>query len=487
MGLNMSSISVINILMVFLMVFYNGQCYTRYMYMYDHCMGIDISVQTFIQELTVSFDNHDLLLHRLRAAKLLGAAAFGTFLSMAGGVITDAEYEHILQKGLLNQDEVDFLKKFNGDPIVLISSWALQIVKSACYHPCFGPTPPAFRALINNRCVVAVRTIMQKCRELQNLSAMPIPFPYFHTLDLVLSLNFVLLAVALTGLNSVFTIIPFGIVLFLFLGLREVSVGLQDPFGTDMNDFPLGAFLNSVFDRLISQLDATDSSLGQTAYNPLESLHETNGFTVEELAHTWDSAVLYGAYDQTDIAMPFAWDDEDAFLGLAWRSRNSGTPVTGREIRQSMDNFVISEGGTTDKILRSGRCIVCPHTTSPAIGETVLEKLHVASGATLALGTLNSPPTNTSSDIREGLNESVCAELILVVQELGQIVNGLQGGMQELHINVQPSASNTGRGGVLLPGGPGGPVARTAFTREGNTKGLHELSCCGTVGTRRLD
>lgn len=434
-GLNLSSVNVINILMVFLVVFYNGQCYARYMYMYDNCMAIDIQVQTFIQELTVSFDSHELLLYRLRAAKLVGAAAFGTFLSMAGGVITDVEYGHILAKGLLNRDEIEFLKGFNGDPIVLISSWALQIVKSACYHPCFDGTPPAFRAQMNNRCVVAVRIIMQKCRELQDLSAMPIPFPYFHTLDLVLSLNFMLLAVALVELDSLFTIIPFSIVLFLFLGLREVSVGLQDPFGTDLNDFPLGAFLNSVFDRLISQLDATDSSLGQEAYNPLESLHQTNGFTVDELAHTSTSAVLYGAYDENSIAMPFAWCDNDAFLGFQCRSKNDALPVkTGRAIRLAMDNFVISEGGTTNKTLRSG------------MTTTTLEKSSKGNGNGIPLASPEPAPI-------EELKDCVCEDLMPCVQDLGKMVVGLQSAVLELRQSVQISAAAdvNGRGGVFWP------------------------------------
>ena len=65
----------------------------------------------------------------------------------------------------------------------------------------------------------------------------PIPFPYYHTLTLMLSLNLLLIAYSMIEFETVMTIPCFFIIVLVCLGLKETAVALADPFGGDDVDF----------------------------------------------------------------------------------------------------------------------------------------------------------------------------------------------------------------------------------------------------------
>jgi len=74
----------------------------------------------------------------------------------------------------------------------------------------------------------------------------PIPFPYFHTLTLMLSLNLLMCGYAMIEFSTVMTIPVFFIVCLVLLGLKETAVALSDPFGGDDVDFNVDIFMASM-------------------------------------------------------------------------------------------------------------------------------------------------------------------------------------------------------------------------------------------------
>merc|ERR1719502_2304822 len=71
----------------------------------------------------------------------------------------------------------------------------------------------------------------------------PIPFPYYHTLTLMLSLNLLLIAYSMIEFETVMTIPCFFIIVLVCLGLMETAVALADPFGGDDVDFETEVYM----------------------------------------------------------------------------------------------------------------------------------------------------------------------------------------------------------------------------------------------------
>lgn len=86
--------------------------------------------------------------------------------------------------------------------------------------------------------------------------ALPIPFAYWHLMNLVFALNFLLLSIVMASFRTWLTIAPYGMALLIFMGLREVANALADPFGSDSVDFPLVQFLDYTFDHSVCLLEA---------------------------------------------------------------------------------------------------------------------------------------------------------------------------------------------------------------------------------------
>ena len=67
----------------------------------------------------------------------------------------------------------------------------------------------------------------------------PMPFQYFHIMNLMMFLNLMLWAYALGIEDSYFAPAIFMFVQLMFQGVRELCAGSSDPYGDDEVDFPL--------------------------------------------------------------------------------------------------------------------------------------------------------------------------------------------------------------------------------------------------------
>merc|ERR1719446_1940187 len=94
----------------------------------------------------------------------------------------------------------------------------------------------------------------------------PIPFPYFHTLTLMLSLNLLVCGYSMIEFGTFMTIPVFFIVCLVLLGLKETAVALSDPFGGDDVDFAVDAFMAAI----LSNTKAMISPAADYASTPLK-------------------------------------------------------------------------------------------------------------------------------------------------------------------------------------------------------------------------
>merc|ERR1711874_875231 len=97
---------------------------------------------------------------------------------------------------------------------------------------------------------------VRKCQaEVCQIMNWPMPFQYFHIMNLMLALNLVLWAYSLGCQDSYFAPVIYAFVQMMFQGIRELSTALSDPFGDDEVDFPVNAWMMTLYARTYALLE----------------------------------------------------------------------------------------------------------------------------------------------------------------------------------------------------------------------------------------
>ena len=113
------------------------------------------------------------------------------------------------------------------------------------------------------------------CSQIYATLRQPVPFAYFHLLNLMVIINLLLLSYGMTGLaNPALTIIVFAIVCVVFIGLRDLAVSMANPFGDDEIDFKFEKFLGSSYTTALAFLcdkhHPSGTELPNDLTNPLD-------------------------------------------------------------------------------------------------------------------------------------------------------------------------------------------------------------------------
>jgi len=233
-------------LLVFFLVFYSGNCFTRYYTFYGKCTGMGGCVMSWVGLLRVYFPKATPT-QMWNLSRYVVASVYVLYFQLAGGasdggkLVTDQEWYVLVQTSLLSQDEVAKLKAYRGFKPFLIQVWAMRAVAdhiAADPYKAQGTALGPFQAQ-----ALALRG---NCADVVNMMTQPVPFPYFHTLTLMLSLNLVLCGYAMIEFETVMSIPVFFIVSLVLLGLKETAVALSDPFGGDDVDFNVDVFMASM-------------------------------------------------------------------------------------------------------------------------------------------------------------------------------------------------------------------------------------------------
>jgi hypothetical protein len=172
----------------------------------------------------------------------LVASVYMLYFQLAGGgsdggkQVTDSEYQVLLQTGLISETEKNRLSMYRGFKPFLLQVWALRAVNEHVNETKGGSgalKPLEAQAL-------ACRS---NCAEIVNMMTQPIPFPYYHTLTLMLSLNLLLMAYSMIEFETIMSVPCFFIIVLVCLGLKETAVALADPFGGDDVDFETEVYM----------------------------------------------------------------------------------------------------------------------------------------------------------------------------------------------------------------------------------------------------
>lgn len=220
-------------LLTFFLVFYSGQCFTRYYQLYAKCTGMASCITEITGLLRVHFPeaSYDALYNLCR---LPVASVYLLYFQLSGGgsdggkLVTDGEWKVLLQTSLLSESEVQKLKAFKGFRPFLLHTWALRAIQDRLSSDTAKGPGAAYKQYEAKMLKLNVNA-----SEIVHMITQPIPFPYYHTLTLMLSLTLLLMAYALVQFETMVTFPTFFIICLISLGLKETAVALADPFGGD--------------------------------------------------------------------------------------------------------------------------------------------------------------------------------------------------------------------------------------------------------------
>lgn len=251
--------------LTFLIVFFSGQCYSRYLEMYQACQTIDESMKLFIREL-ITFLHMPSVRRQVRiATKYMLASVFIFYFSLSDGGLAQEEWDMLQRKRLLSMKEIDYIRCYAGHKGVILTSWATRAAQHAMRteEPMKLFTPPERAALMNRIDSQAVNS-GKAMRRIADLMAMPLPYAYFHLLSLLMVINFTMTNWYLASHHCTWlTIPPFVCYVLVFLGLRRLSASLADPFQPEEEDplqvaFPCVSFLENAFSNGVNLMESLE-------------------------------------------------------------------------------------------------------------------------------------------------------------------------------------------------------------------------------------
>eukprot|EP00928_Gymnodinium_smaydae_P015441 TRINITY_DN15710_c0_g1_i2.p1 TRINITY_DN15710_c0_g1~~TRINITY_DN15710_c0_g1_i2.p1 ORF type:complete len:365 (+),score=99.28 TRINITY_DN15710_c0_g1_i2:238-1332(+) len=242
-------------LMTFFVCFYNGHVYSRYQNLYHITKHMTEHVMEIVSILRVQIRD---IVARRRIAKLVVASCIMFFFERTEDSndvnVSAQEYAKLKHLELLGEEEANHLQKHSvklgaeAQPCFLVMQWAMQLMRQETEAPegrddmLYGFYQRIYHV---RRCQAEVVQILE----------LPMPFQYFHIMNLMLALNLVLWAYCLGCQDSFFAPVIYMFVQLMFQGIRELASALSNPFGTDEVDFPVHEWMMTIYSRVYGLLE----------------------------------------------------------------------------------------------------------------------------------------------------------------------------------------------------------------------------------------
>lgn len=238
-------------LTVFLLVFFNGHCYVRFLAQYAKNMQGLQALRDFEITLFSMTKNKQSAYHAcryLQAAHILGWMHLNE--EHQSGEIAEISYEFLQEAGLLTKNEIQHLidrpaiSRMTSRPAMVVCRWCLEMitVSERAGEIVGGGTADGLRT--------ACRTISDSICDIYDFRGCYIPFQYYHALNVcaflfLASSSFVASMNSVSGNDYVEQFITFGFTVFVVCSLRKMSVSMMFAYGTDVCDLPAAQFINT--------------------------------------------------------------------------------------------------------------------------------------------------------------------------------------------------------------------------------------------------
>jgi len=199
-------------LLFFFIVFYNNNSYQRFYALYSDTVGMSGRIMEWTA-LVKAYGPRgpDHRWAQWNAVRLMLAAQSVVFYSLAGddAVVSADEWSRIKERFLLTEEEIELLQDYQGFKPFCVVTWALDearalireraLVDESLHHDLGQGMRDEH--IFTQFADVAFR-FRNHCSGIINLLNEPIPFPYFHLLNMMLLIQLMVLAYSMAATNG---------------------------------------------------------------------------------------------------------------------------------------------------------------------------------------------------------------------------------------------------------------------------------------------
>lgn len=232
----------------FFLVFYTKECYSRYLHCYELVRLLLGSLHDYCFELRLFLGGKGKQYVRL-ASRQLVASMLLFFYEMND--VSEMEWEELVDQGLLQLQERDFLQDFERcQHSMIMLQWSAEAASEGCEK-----TKAPVKVLMSlMRRLTYCRSLQQEVIDTVELST---PFQYVHLLKCMLLVNCCCWGWCMAMTHSIFAPLVYWFALLTFMGMMELASQLSDPFGDDEVDFPVTEWLDEFVENAVVLLEFT--------------------------------------------------------------------------------------------------------------------------------------------------------------------------------------------------------------------------------------
>jgi len=263
-SLSWNDSKVIAAITTFFQVFYTNTCYQRYLMLYDDSREVNSQIIRICMHLRLYLAKKHPRHCRLCCRYLL-STIYHFYAHINYEQVRDKRLSNgaVLEHVLVTPDEMSYLCLFDESYRFLISlHWSAKIFR-------LGATKGEVPANIQKGVVDKMMVIFQKMQLIKDTLELPVPFGYYHLLNLMVLVNLMLWAYQMALSESVLATGVFFFAELIFLGMMQLANQLAQPFGGKEVDFPVNAWLSQVFESAEVMLDAPEDEDNQEAWEDI--------------------------------------------------------------------------------------------------------------------------------------------------------------------------------------------------------------------------
>mmetsp|Transcript_780 Transcript_780/g.1579 ORF Transcript_780/g.1579 Transcript_780/m.1579 type:complete len:380 (-) Transcript_780:5-1144(-) len=237
-------------LLTFFIVFYTNQTFSRYTRLYELTRGILSLVIEITSEMQLRIFEAP---SRRKSMKYIYAGVSVFFFDLVvlfeDDTVAWPEVTHLPTDNFLTEREQQYLMQYPGSKSFLVLHWGLMDIRKQ-----LGPPRERYLKSFEDK----VYKIRQNSQDIVDILNLPMPFPYYHILNVMLTMNLSLWAWTMGCHDSALAPLIFFVSSLIFLGMKELAADLSNPFGTDSVDFPTDLWLCMAYNSSVQFIEHSE-------------------------------------------------------------------------------------------------------------------------------------------------------------------------------------------------------------------------------------
>lgn len=243
LSLQWDDLQVISGLTTFFEVFYTNQSYTAYFalnrainqtFRSSHRLTYDIKLYTSSAGPRYTW----------MATRFMRLSLVLFHVELRHGPASDDQWQKLLDVGLVTEEECWYLREMpSSQRSMVLLNWIGRVITLAYERSSLNHGPYLRRML------ELLTEFDEAQKQVLDIVRMPVPFQYYHLLNVMVGINVVLWAYGMALSDSVFGPVCYFFASAIFIGMLELAKQLSDPFGNDDVDFPIHIWIEKYLEN----------------------------------------------------------------------------------------------------------------------------------------------------------------------------------------------------------------------------------------------